>query len=396
MSPEPSSDIEELNRRRADTALGWATVEAQNRRRRRVYGLAGAVWVAGLAFAVTAAGVVPVYLSERGVLAEHTLDWLVPVGMLGTMAVGCGLYGWWYVASGRPSRATGTGLIGPPATGDVAEALAAADREDRRLRLARNAAPRLEHLRHSSQTTGWRPVIIAALITGPVVVGLGWFSVAIAPRPVPDDWAIWLSWLIPVALAGAIVRWSRRPRRGGQAIEQSLSQLAVYLGGDLLPSLAGTVDWLNRYWAAPSSTGEYYAGRLHCGAAGTAAGYPVMVDFEPDGRTDEYVTYPPRAAIYVAAVPAREPTAVPSGRAGQLRAFIGDAGFTVDVEPGAGLVARATPPTVEALHREPAGLGHLGPLIGDLAALAAAEGVVPAPADLPPHQSSGGHGSSAR
>jgi hypothetical protein len=396
VSPELSSDIEELNRRRADVAVGWATVEAQNRRRRRVYGLAGTAWVASLAFAVTAAGVVPAYLSVRGVLAEGTLNWLVPVGMLGTMAMGCGLYGWWYVAAGRPGRTTGTGLSGPLATGDVAEALADADREDRRLRLAQNAVPRLEYLRHSSQATGWRPVITAALITGPIFVGLGWFSVAIAPRPVPDDWAIWLAWLIPVALAGAIVRWGRRPRRGRQAIEQSLAQLAVYLGGSLLPSLAETVDWLNRYWAAPSSTGEYYAGRLHCGAAGTAAGYPVMVDFEPDGRSDEYVTYPPRVAIYVAAVPAREATAVPSERAGQLRAYLGDAGFTVDIEPDAGLVARATPPTVEALRRDPAGLGHLGPLIGDLAALAAAEGVAPAPADLPAGRSSGGHTSSTR
>jgi hypothetical protein len=36
--PEPSSDVEELNRRRAGIAVGWATVEAQNRRRRRSYG----------------------------------------------------------------------------------------------------------------------------------------------------------------------------------------------------------------------------------------------------------------------------------------------------------------------------------------------------------------------
>ena len=65
MSPELSTDIEELNRRRADLAAGWAAVEAQNRRRRRNYGLVGTAWVAGLAIAVTAAGLVPVYLSER-------------------------------------------------------------------------------------------------------------------------------------------------------------------------------------------------------------------------------------------------------------------------------------------------------------------------------------------
>ena len=114
VSPELSSDIEELNRRRADIAVGWATVEAHNRRRRRSYGLVGTASVAGLTIAVTAAGLVPVYLSEHGMLAGGTLNWLVPVGMLGTMAVGAGLYIWWYVASGRPRR-TAAGLSGPPA-----------------------------------------------------------------------------------------------------------------------------------------------------------------------------------------------------------------------------------------------------------------------------------------
>ena len=57
---------------------------------------AGAV---GLLVAVTAAEFVPVFLSERGVLAQGTLNWLVPVGVLGTMAVVGGLYTWWYVAS---------------------------------------------------------------------------------------------------------------------------------------------------------------------------------------------------------------------------------------------------------------------------------------------------------
>jgi hypothetical protein len=154
VSPEPSSDIEELTRRRADIAVGWATVEAQNRRRRRHYGLAGTAFSAGLIIAVTAAGLGPVYLSEHGVLAEGTLNWLVPVGMLGTMAVGGGLYGWWYMASGRPGRTAGTGLGGPPAAADLAHALADADLEARRLRLARNAVARLEYLQGSSQATG--------------------------------------------------------------------------------------------------------------------------------------------------------------------------------------------------------------------------------------------------
>ena len=391
MSPEPDTDIEELNRRRADVALGWATVEAQNRRRRQVYGLVGTAWVAGLLIAWSTAMFVPVYLSEHGVLAEGTLNWLVPVALLGTMAVGGGLYAWWYVAAGRPGRTAGTGLGGPPATGDVAEALADADREDRRLRLARNAVPRLDHLRASSHSTEWASLGRVALATTPLLLGLGLFSMYTARTPQPYAWGLWL-WTFPVALMGVYVLWHRRPRRGRRAIEQGLAQLAVYLGGGLLPSLAGTVDWLNRYWAAPSSTSECYAGPLHCGAAGTAAGYPVMVDFEPNGLSHEELTYPPRVAIYVAAVPAREPAGAPD-RAGQLRTSISAAGFTVDIEPDAGLVARATPPTVEAFRRGPAELGNLGPLIGDLAALAGAEGVAPAPAGLPAHHSWGGHGS---
>jgi hypothetical protein len=168
-SPELRNDIEELNRRRGDIAVGWATVEAQNRRRRRVYGLVGTAWVAGLLIAVSTAMFVPVYLSEHGVLAEGTLNWLVPVAMLGTMAVGAGLYSWWYVASGRPGR---TELSGPPATGDIAEALADAGREDRRLRLARNAVPRLDYLRASSHSTEWTSVgRVEALRRGPAGLG---------------------------------------------------------------------------------------------------------------------------------------------------------------------------------------------------------------------------------
>jgi hypothetical protein len=59
VSPELSSDTEELNRRRADLAVGWATVEAQNRRRSRHYGLVGTAWAAGLAIAVTRPGSCP-------------------------------------------------------------------------------------------------------------------------------------------------------------------------------------------------------------------------------------------------------------------------------------------------------------------------------------------------
>jgi len=99
VSPELRNDIEELSRRRAGLAAGWATVEAQNRRRRRHYGLVGTASAVGLLVAVTAAEFVPVFLSERGVLAQGTLNWLVPVGVLGTMAVVGGLYTWWYVAS---------------------------------------------------------------------------------------------------------------------------------------------------------------------------------------------------------------------------------------------------------------------------------------------------------
>jgi hypothetical protein len=54
------------------------------------------------------------------VLAEGTLSWLVPVGMLGTMAVAAGLYIWWYVTAGRPHR-TVAEPSGPPASAAVAQ-----------------------------------------------------------------------------------------------------------------------------------------------------------------------------------------------------------------------------------------------------------------------------------
>jgi hypothetical protein len=393
VSPELKSDIEELGRRRADTAVGWATVEARNKRRNQVYGPIGIGSALGLFVAVTAAMVVPVYLSEHGGLAEHTLNWLVPVLMLGTMAVGAGLYSWWYVASGRPGRTAGTESSGPLDSAAVKEALADADREARRLRLARNAEPRLEYLRAMSQATGWTHVVIAALFTGPFLVGLALLSVHMARRPPPygpGSW-IWLLWVAPVAFTGTYVLLRRRPRRGRRAIEQGLARLAVYLDGRLLPSLADTVGWLNRYWAAPSGSGDYHTGPFHAGAAGTVLGYPVMVDFEPYGLSDDTVRYLPRTVIYLAGVPADETADVPSDRAGPLRSVISDAGFTVDIDPDAGLTARATPPTVRRMRASPAELGNLGPLISDLAALAAAEGIAPAPEASPARPLSGGH-----
>ena len=63
----------------------------------------------------------------------------------------------------------------------------------------------------------------------------------------------------------------------------------------------------------------------------------------------------------------------------------------METDPDAGLAARAAPPAVKALCRGPAELGNLGPLIGDLAALADAEGLAPAPGDLPARQLPDGH-----
>jgi hypothetical protein len=212
----------------------------------------------------------------------------------------------------------------------------------------------------------------------------------ITRKPSPDGpgaW-IWLLWVFPVALAAIYVLLRRRPRPRRRPIEQGLARLAVYLDGRLLPSLADTVGWLNRHWAAPSESGDYRTGPLHCGAAGMALGYPVMVDFEPYGESGDGWSYPPRTVIYLAGVPAGEPAAVPSERAGRLRSAITAAGFTVDTHPDAGLTARATRPTVQGFRANPAELGNLGPLIGNLAALADAEGVAHAPeADAAPARS---------
>jgi hypothetical protein len=222
-------------------------------------------------------------------------------------------------------------------------------------------------------------VVIAAAIAGPVLLGVGWFSVQEARGTEPYDWRIWLLWPVPVIAAGVVALLRRRRRRRRRAIEGALARLVTYLGGCLLASPADTVDWLNRHWAGPSEPDEYYAGPLHSGAAGRALGYPVMVDVEPDGLSDETVTYPPRVVVYLAALLNRAHTNLRSERARQLRARINDAGFTVGIDPDAGLVARATPLTVRGLRASLAELGHLEPLIGDLAALAAAEGIAPAP-----------------
>jgi hypothetical protein len=378
VSPELSSDAQEFSRRRADIAVGWATVAAEHRRRRRAYGLAGTASSLGFGLAVLAAALVPVYLSMHGVLAEHALGWLVPTTMLGTMAVGLSLWFWWYAASGRPARTAST-EFGRPSSA-IEDGQADMEREARRLRLARNASPRLDYLRASSRAaTGWADVVIAVATAGPVLLTAGWLSADMARGTEPYDWRVWLLWPVPVVAGSVVALLRRRRRRRRRAIEDALGKLAAYLNGRLLVSPADTVDWLNRCWAAASEPGDYYAGPLHGGAAGRALGYPAMVDVEPDGLCDETVTFLPRAVVYLAALPTREPAAAQSDRACQLRARISDAGFTADIDPDAGLVARATAPALRGLRANLAELGNLGPLIGDLAALAAVEGLAPAP-----------------
>src|SRR5207247_3851955 len=196
----------------------------------------------------------------------------------------------------------GTEPSGPLDAAAVKAALADTDREARRLRLTQNALPRLEYLRAMSQATGRTNVLIAALFIGPFIVGLELLAYFAGTATRLYSWeTMLLLWPVPVVITGSYVLWHRRPRRRRQAVEQGLARLAVYLDGRLLPSLADTVDWLNRYWAAPSRTGDYYAGSLHCGAAGTALGYPVMVDFEPHGMSDDTARHEPRPVVSLAA-----------------------------------------------------------------------------------------------
>jgi len=87
-----------------------AVVRAQ---RERIYGTTGVVAVFGLIFAVCLTIAIPLWLVSRGILAESSLDWIVPTAMLTTYFGGMFAVMMWQHSTPKIPRATSS-VPAPP------------------------------------------------------------------------------------------------------------------------------------------------------------------------------------------------------------------------------------------------------------------------------------------
>jgi hypothetical protein len=381
LSDELVAKVGRLQRQHAAIAAGWQEVARTRRQRSRMYGPLGRALALGLIVVVLTAATVPAYLQSRGLLAKSTLDWLAPTGTYGLFGLGMAAITWWhYARSRRDSRGGAADVVDAPLpVAAVDRALAEADRELRAVRLARFAEARLTRLDASSRSgAGQLDLIVIGSIAGPVGLAALWFSVEMVNGGEPYDAGVWLLWLICTGGAGLLVFLRARRGTRRRLVQQALAHLAGHLTGRRHEDHGDTVAWLNSHWAAATEDDDFYAGPRHASAAGTQLGYPVMIDFEPDGFTGEDVSYRPRVVLYLAALlPARPPPGNVD-RARQLRASIQRAGFALEVDADAGWTARATPQAVALLRRDLSRLAEIRPVLADLGALAQAEGAIPA------------------
>jgi hypothetical protein len=219
------------------------------------------------------------------------------------------------------------------------------------------------------------------IIGGSLLVPLGIanivFTIMMLTGNTKYDPMIWLAW--PALLAGAGVMVAIRRRRAWRvrAFGGALDRLGAEIGAVRLASFDDAIGWLNRHWPGSHGASDLFKGAIYAGIAGSYRGYPVMVEIEPDGYTDEGGTIDPRVLLYVAAL---APAAFPAGgEIAPLRASIRDAGFEPELLADAGLRARASEATVKRLRRTPAALAELAPVVRDLVRLAEACGAAPAP-----------------
>jgi len=154
--------------------------------------------------------------------------------------------------------------------------------------------------------------------------------------------------------------------------------LAYQFGGRRVTTgLAGVVDWLNAFWAAPYEVNFLSTSAYQVSLVLDACGYAVLVDIEPSGAHAQH--YPARLHVLLAAaVPdaaVTRPSALPHA-AQAAHAWLGAAGFDVRLTR-AGLLAIARPATLATLRRAPERAHLLSTVVTTLAGLARGAGAAP-------------------
>jgi hypothetical protein len=378
-----------LRARRRALAEARGELAATRERVRRTYGRAGTLSALGLFGVCMLGALLPSYLALHGIISQPTARWLIPTLVLSSFALGLIAILRWQSGGGdaaaarADAEALATGAaptrepVSPP---EIQRAVRELDRERRWTRLATLAAERSAHAGMPS-VMGYLDLIVG----GSLLLPLWGASLVLSIRMLAGidayERIVWPLWALSLAGAGALVAIRRRVGRRRLAIQRALDALAASTGasGRRLPGFADAVDWMNRFWAAPLDPNGLYRGTINVALAATHRRYPVLVDVEPDGYSSDDSTIDARVLVYVAAL--APPSLPPTPEVAELVAAVRRAGFEPELFSGAGVLARATAPTLESLRREPGRLAQLGPLIDALVQIAEACRAAPAPAD---------------
>jgi hypothetical protein len=379
-----------LRDRRRALAEAQQELAATRERVRRTYGLAGTVSALGLFGACMLAALLPSYLALHGTISQRTASWLIPTLVLSSFAVGLLAILRWQ-SGGRAAAAAASAAadgfatftaptrapVSPP---EIERAVRELDRERRHTRLATLAAER-------SAIAGMPSAMghLDLVIGGSLLLPLSGASLVLSIRMLAGldayERTIWLLWALSLGGAGALVALRRHKARRRLGFQRALDALGARMGGSgrRLRGFADAVDWMNQFWAAPLDANGLHRGAINVALAATQRRYPVLVDVEPDGYSTEDGTIDGRVFVYVAALAPRGLPATPE--VAELTAAVRRAGFEAELFSNAGLLARATAPTLQILRREPQRLAQLGPLIDALVEMAEACRAAPATAD---------------
>jgi hypothetical protein len=372
VSPDPKTSAELHGAIAAEQKhLLW-----QRRYRERTIGFKGQA--VGLAFASSfmLLTVALAWLVAADVIPDGATDYLIPIVTL-TLFFG-GLIGIliWQRRAGAADSPAERNVISDFAPSQSLE------QEARLLRLANCAEPRIMSAWYAERAIDTNETFWGLVFVGPAALGALAFSAALVMDQTSlsgnDGNMLGALWLVVLLGTGLVAAFRQRRLSRRRRDRETFSQLGAHLGAAVVRDHAGVIGWLNAHWATSSSAEELHAGPEEHAVSAVVNGYPVMLDFEPHGRSDEDVVYPPRLLVYLAAL-------VPDGFADSavmigLRRRLSGAGFDLGCFEGAGLLARATPLAISPVIADHGLLVEtVPPLVQQMVSAARDGGVVPAP-----------------
>lgn len=349
-------------------------------------------------------------LVAQGVIAQdkiHYLSFILP----GCVVIGLGGYYAWYFTRYRRRGTAGPVLAtaevrcprcGAPnriGAGEVLEScrhcsaalipdraarersVDAATEEHRRAQLEKYRAERRGYA--SLQRAGIGPIGTILFAGGSFLLMVGGGTIAFSYLMIvgeePYSPAIFAMWGVTAALVIGMAVAISTIRRRRARVRVGASTLAESLGGSGLDGLAGTVRWLNSYWAGPIDPFEMMPGSYYGAGAMVLGGFPVLVDVNPKAASQQHRSW---ARILIACdVPSvAAEDQLPIGETDETRDLlqrIGAAGYEVRVS-AAGLFARAGDDIVPGLVR-PEQIAAVAAPIVDLVRLAAVLDARPTP-----------------